>query len=128
MSSRPLGRFIGLDRGGFTLVELVIIIVTLGILAAVAIPRFANFGEASKVSATRQEMMELKRAIVGNPQVVSGSQYVERGFEGDVGFVPSQLADLSAKPDSIAGYNKLTRLGWNGPYMDSAGGNDLTDA
>jgi len=117
-----------LDRGGFTLVELVIIIVTLGILAAVAIPKFADLAENSKINATKKEMMELKRAIAGNPEVVSGGQYVERGFEGDVGFVPSSLTDLAAKPDSIATYDKLTRLGWNGPYIDSSGGDYLKDA
>jgi len=117
-----------LGRGGFTLVELVIIIVTLGILAAVAVPKFADMTEGSKVNATKKEMMALKRAIVGNPEVVSGGQYVERGFEGDVGFVPSQLLDLAVKPDSVAVYDKLTRLGWNGTYIDSSGGNYLKDA
>ncbi len=117
-----------LGRGGFTLVELVIVIVALGILAAVAVPKFADMAEGSKVNATKKEMMALKRAIVGNPEVVSGGQYVERGFEGDVGFVPSQLLDLAAKPDSVAVYDKLTRLGWNGAYIDSSGGNYLKDA
>ena len=110
------------------MVELVIIIVTLGILAAVGIPKFTDIIEGSKVNATKKEMAALKRGIAGNPEVVSGGQYVERGFEGDVGFVPSQLVDLAAKPDSIAVYDKLTRLGWNGAYIDSSGGNYLKDA
>ncbi len=117
-----------LDQGGFTLIELVIIIVTLGILAAVAIPKFGNMAESSKVNATKKEMMELKRAIVGNPDVISGGEYVDRGFEGDVCFLPSLLGDLVVKPDSVTTYNKLTRLGWNGPYIDSSGGNYLKDA
>jgi hypothetical protein len=117
-----------LGRGGFTLVELVIIIVTLGILAAVAIPRFADMAESSKINATKKEMRELKRAIVGNPDAVSGGEYVDRGFEGDVGFAPSKLEDLVVKPDSVASYDKLTRLGWNGPYIDSSGGDYLKDA
>ncbi len=117
-----------LDRGGFTLVELVIIIVLLGILAAVAVPRFADMTESSKINATRQEMMALKRAIVGNPEVISGGQHVERGFEGDVGFAPNRLADLVIKPDSLASYDRLSRLGWNGPYIDSSSGDYLADA
>ena len=117
-----------LDRGGFTLVELVIIIITLGILAAVAIPKFADMFEGSKINATKKEMMQLKRAIVGSPEAVSGGEYIDRGFEGDVGFVPSGLVDLAAKPDSVANYDKLTRLGWNGPYIDSSGGEYLKDA
>jgi len=117
-----------LDQGGFTLIELVIIIVTLGILAAVAVPRFADMANSSKINATRQELSSLKKAIIGDPSAVAGGAYVDRGFEGDVGFVPRRLQDLVTKPDSVAVYNPLSRLGWNGPYIDSAGGSYLTDA
>ena len=117
-----------LDRDGFTLIELAIIIVTLGILAAVAVPRFADLANSSKINATKQELTALKRAIVGNPAAVSGGVYIDRGFEGDAGFVPSRLEDLVTRPDSVATYDALTRLGWNGPYLDGAGGEYLTDA
>lgn len=117
-----------LSQEGFTLIELVIIIVVLGILAAVAIPRFAEMSESSKVAATRNEMLALKRAIVGNPQVVAGGVYVDRGFEGDVGFVPQQLADLAMRPGSVAVYDRLTGMGWNGPYIDAGSGNYLKDS
>jgi type II secretory pathway pseudopilin PulG len=119
---------IRLGQGGFTLVELVIIMITLSILAAVAIPKFADMAEASKVNATRQEMLELKRAIIGNPEAVAAGEYIDRGFEGDVDFAPSNLTDLAVKPDSVATYDKLTRIGWNGPYLDSSGGDYQKDA
>lgn len=125
---RTQAKYSKLDPRGFTLIELVIVIVTLGIVAAVAIPRFGDITESSKENATRSEMVVLKKAIVGNPESVSGGEYIDRGFEGDVGFVPSQLSDLVRKPDSVAVYDKFTRLGWNGPYVDSAQGLYLTDA
>jgi prepilin-type N-terminal cleavage/methylation domain-containing protein len=117
-----------LDQGGFTLIELVIIIVVLGILAAVAIPKFSDMSDSSKINATKQELAALKRAVVGNPAATAGGAYINRGFEGDVGFLPERLQDLVSKPDSIATYNPLTRLGWNGPYMDGDGSAYLTDA
>jgi prepilin-type N-terminal cleavage/methylation domain-containing protein len=113
---------------GFTLIELIIIIVALGIIAAVAVPRFADLATGSKINATKQELVVLKRAIVGNPAAVAGGAYVDRGFQGDVGFVPGRLEDLAVRPDSIAAYNPLTRLGWNGPYVDAANGDYLRDA
>ncbi|MCP4684506.1 MAG: hypothetical protein GY867_03560 [bacterium] len=116
------------DRGGFTLIEIVIIIVTLGILAAVAVPKFADMANSAKVNATKQELMSLKKAIVGDPSAIAGGEYIDRGFEGDIGDPPSLLADLAQKPGSLAVYNPLTRLGWNGPYIDDDNNEYLSDA
>ncbi len=117
-----------LNQSGFTLIELVIVIITLGILAAVAIPKFTDMTEASKKTATKKEMFALKRAITGNPEALAGGRYIDRGFEGDVGFPPSLLQDLTAKPGSVSVYNKLTSLGWNGPYIDNTENSYLTDS
>ena len=107
--------------------ELVIIIVTLGILAAVAIPMFGNMINSSKISATKSEMESLKRAIVGNPRVVAGGELIDRGYQGDVGSAPVQLEDLVTKPAAVPAYNRITRLGWNGPYIDKDNSNYLKD-
>nr|MBN2277690.1 prepilin-type N-terminal cleavage/methylation domain-containing protein [candidate division Zixibacteria bacterium] len=113
---------------GFTLIELVIIIVVLGIIAAVAIPKFGSMTQNSKISATKDEMLRIKTAIIGDARVISGGQYIDRGFEGDVGFPPSRLVDLVIRPDSIPVYDRITRLGWNGPYLDSSLQNYATDS
>ena len=116
-----------LDQRGFTLIELVIVIVTLGILAAVAVPKFSDLAKASKINAAKQELDALRKSIIGNPSAVAGGKYIDRGFEGDCGFVPSRLEDLAIRPGSLSVYDPLTRLGWNGPYIDTSQGAYLLD-
>ncbi len=117
-----------LSADGFTLIELVIIIVILGIVAAVAVPKFGTLSEEAKANATREEIRRIKTAIIGDPQVTAGGQYINRGFEGDIWYPPTNLIDLVRKPDSITTYDKFTRLGWNGPYLDSNAMNFLYDS
>lgn len=107
---------------GFTLVELVIVIAVLGIVSAVAIPVIGTFIASSKETATKDEMRLLARAIAG------ADERADRGFEGDVGFPPTSLSDLVSKPDSISAWDPFTDVGWNGPYVDSTGGEYLRDA
>lgn len=112
-----------INGSGFTLIELAIIIVILGVIATVGIPVMGNMINASKVSATGEELQTLKIAIVGK----SGPRYV-RGYENDVGVPPPILQGLFAKPAGVSDWNKFTRTGWNGPYVDGDNGDYLKDA
>ena len=98
------------------------VIVLLGVLAAVAIPVIGNLISSAKQTTTKDEMRMLGRALAGS------STTSDRGFEGDVGYLPSALSDLVTKPDSIAAWNAFTHVGWHGPYVDSTGGLYLKDS
>lgn len=119
---RPLSRRRHSRNAGFTLIELVIVIVVLGVMAAVAIPVIGTILESSKETATKEEMQRLARAVAGAD---TGS---DRGYEGDVGRLPGTLADLAVKPASVPAWDPFTHVGWNGPYVDSTHGDYLYDA
>jgi len=50
-------------RHAFTLVEILIVVVILGILAAIVVPQFAGAVEDSAVTTTKSELQKLRRAI-----------------------------------------------------------------
>lgn len=99
----------------FTLIEIVMVIVLLGIIAAVAVPRFIDFSRTARVNVTKQKLEALRKAVVGDPSVAAGGTYSSRGYRGDVGSMPSTLSLLTSHTVT---WNRYTKTGYNGPYID----------
>ncbi|WP_086981508.1 type II secretion system protein [Vibrio aphrogenes] len=69
-------------QGGFTLIELVVVIVILGILAVTAAPKFLNLQDDAKVSAVKGLAGAMKGAmgITYGKAAVAGEEAKETGY------------------------------------------------
>ena len=119
----------GSNQAGFSLIELVMVIVILGILSVVAVPKVGEIFFAARDSTTRNKMLTLKQALLGDPNARTGGIATDKGYIGDVGYPPVQLPDLITKPAADAAWSRSLGTGWNGPYMnDDGSGSYLEDA
>ncbi len=110
------------NERAFTLIELAIVIVIIGILTTVAVREMSGSIEDAKYEHTKTELDHLAEAIVGNPSTWRNGTRSNFGYVGDIGALPPNLTALATNP---GGYTT-----WNGPYIQSGtGGTDYnTDA
>ena len=104
------------DEAGFTLIEVILVIVLLGLLAAVAANVVTNAASQARFDETRKEMDSLKYAIIGNPELVNEGIRADFGFVGDMGRLPNSLDEL-VNQGALPAWNSSTGMGWNGPYI-----------
>lgn len=85
---RTTERFIRHASDGFTLVELLLVIVILGVLAAMVVPKFTGQGETARITATRSSIAGIATAV--------------NTYEIQVGRFPESLDDLTVDTDTRA--------------------------
>jgi len=107
---------------GFTIIELVIVIVILGLISVYAAPKMIDMVNDARLNSTKDEMMKIKSAIVGDATAVSGGVATFRGFLGDVGRPPNNISELYSQggiPSWDRTANNGLGAGWNGPYIQA---------
>ena len=124
------------SRKGFTLVEVIVILVVLSILAAMAVPVALRIFERTAEDTTREEMNNLKKALLGDPQKLQTSFRNDFGFLGDIGCLPTtafpaapaldRLSTQGTYPGWTFDSAKQAGAGWKGPYITGAPGEEFT--
>ena len=96
-------------KKGFTLVELLIVIIIIAVLAAIAIPKFSNSSQRSKESSLRANLKLVRNAI--------------DLFRADTGAFPATMAGLTASTTSglsaAAAACSFSGNVWRGPYLQA---------
>ena len=88
------------SKVGFTLIEIMLVVIIIGVLAAMVVPRLVGRTEQAKVARAKSDLSAIGLAL--------------DLYELDVGRHPESLDELVAKdpPSSAAEGTK-----WNGPYL-----------
>ena len=76
------------DMRGFTLIELVIVIAIIGILSAVAIPKFINLSSNAQTAATN--------AVAGALGAANASNYAARKLSSSLGVAVTNCTSVSS--------------------------------
>ena len=108
---------------GFTLMEMIIVMVLIGIMTSISINIVIRTLEAQRADSTLLEMEILKRAIAGDPSLIINGRRADFGFYGDMGIMPTLLTDLLTQGSQPSLTNNTTYFityGWGGPYLSKS--------
>lgn len=84
------------QRNGFTLIEIMLVVIILGVLAAMVVPRLTGRSDEARRS-------------VAKTDIESNLALALDLYETDTGSYPQQLADLLKAPSDVQN--------WKGPYL-----------
>jgi len=86
-------------RRGFTLIEIMIGLMIIGVLMGIVIPTANRYWAQAKIRTTRQELQNIRFAI--------------ESYQTDTGLYPARLRDLIKRPTG----DERIAAKWTGPYL-----------
>jgi len=102
------------ETGGFTLIELILVTVIIGILAAMIVPNFVGVSDDAREAATKGDMV-----VIGNA--------LDR-YEIYYGRYPQSLDELINAPRQLLKETQLPVDHWDNPYTYSFPGRHNKDS
>jgi len=100
-------------QSGFTLIEVLIVIVVIAVLAAIVVPRLLGAGRQAKESSLRAHLQELRNAVAL--------------FQAQCGTYPGDMQDVAeptfANITNPSNGVTIAQSDWNGPYVTTPDGN-----
>ena len=132
-------------NSGLTLIELVVVLVVLVALASLLVPFFGQYAEDARQQSTRTTLARTAQAIVGTGGYEQSMRFAvdaDGDPYGDSTGLPwpapadvdsgarvdhpqlhfllrAPVFDAAPEPDLFLGWDALTRVGWNGPWLDA---------
>ena len=100
---------------GFTLIEIMVVIAILGIMAAVVVPKLVGHTETAKISAAKQDIANIKQALILYKLDNGRYPTTEQGLQA---LVTKPTSGPPAKGWKADGYlEKLPKDPWSNAYL-----------
>lgn len=107
-----------LNQKGFTIIELVVVIIILGVLVAIALPRYFALTDDAQQAACLANMKSIEAAIM--------MDYSDRLLAGSGDALSDVVADYNTDPGSFFVNNQEPKEPAGGTYTVTAAGNQIT--
>ena len=125
-------------KSGFTLMEIMVVIIVIAVLASVAGPMIGSITDQGRASATKSKMSSLKSALLAYQSDVGRLPYTGSCSRSAKSYCQDSLLSDNTEGNNVLVYNEwplgctsqpnnYTRK-WKGPYMDSDVSDFMTDS
>lgn len=102
---------------GFSLFEVVLVILLLSVMAGVGIRAIQSMDQAKRFRSTTNAMNMIRKKLIGNPRIFQTGHRTDFGYWGIYGAFPSSLNALDAAHYVTPRFEWLTRDAWGNNYL-----------